>query len=89
MAVAAGAWLFIVGQLRGLVRALRAGEPFARANELRLRQIGLAVIAFALGRAVLGWGTGLYLTGKRDPSNTGSATDPAEPRPTISTLARQ
>lgn len=48
MAVAAAAWLFIVGQLRGLLAALRAGEPFARENELRLRRIGVAVIGASL-----------------------------------------
>lgn len=61
LAVAAGAWLYILQQLRGLLAALRAGATFASENELRLRRIGVAVIAFELGHALAGWAGGLYL----------------------------
>jgi hypothetical protein len=61
LALAAGAWLFILHQLRRLLAALRAGETFARENERRLRRIGLAVIAFELSRSLVVWGGGLYL----------------------------
>lgn len=61
LAIAAAAWLFIVGQLRRLVAALRAGQPFVRENERRLRRIGVAVILFELGRAVVVWAGGMYL----------------------------
>lgn len=61
MAVAAAAWLFIVSQFRGLLGALRTGAPFASTNELRVRRIGVTVIAFAFGQAVLAWGAGLFL----------------------------
>ncbi len=61
LAVAAGAWLFVIHQLRRLLAALGGGEPFAHENEARLRRIGLAVIAFELGHALTVWGGGLYL----------------------------
>ncbi|MBV9309962.1 MAG: DUF2975 domain-containing protein [Solirubrobacterales bacterium] len=61
LAVAAGAWLYILRQLRGLLAALAAGATFASENEVRLRRIGLAVIAFDLGHAVAVWAGGLYL----------------------------
>ncbi|MBV9809358.1 MAG: DUF2975 domain-containing protein [Solirubrobacterales bacterium] len=61
LAVAAGAWLYIVYQLRGLLAALRAGATFASENELRVRRIGVAVIAFELGHALAVWGVGVYL----------------------------
>ncbi len=61
LAVAAGVWLYIVHQLRALLAALRAGATFASQNELRLRRVGVAVIAFELGHALAVWGGGMYL----------------------------
>jgi len=61
LAVAAGAWLYILHQLRGLLAALATGATFASENEVRLRRIGLAVIAFDLGHALAVWAGGLYL----------------------------
>jgi hypothetical protein len=61
LAVSAAAWLFILHQLRRLLAALRAGQTFARENELRLRRIGVAVIVFELGHALVVWAGGLYL----------------------------
>jgi Protein of unknown function (DUF2975) len=61
LAVAAAVWLYILHQLRGLLAALRAGATFASENELRLRRIGVAVIAFELGHAVAVWAGGIYL----------------------------
>lgn len=61
LAVAAGAWLYILHQLRGLLAALRGGATFASQNEFRLRRIGVAVIAFALGHALAVWVGGVYL----------------------------
>lgn len=56
LAVAAGVWLYIVHQLRALLAALRAGATFASQNEVRLRRVGVAVIAFELGHALAVWG---------------------------------
>ena len=61
LAVAASAWLYILHQLRGLLAALRAGATFVSQNELRMRRIGIAVIAFELGHALAVWAAGLYL----------------------------
>ena len=61
LAAAAGAWLYIVHQLRALLAALRAGATFASQNELRVRRIGVAVIAFELGHALAVWAAGVYL----------------------------
>ncbi len=61
LGVAAAAWLYILHELRRLLVALRAGATFAAHNELRLRRIGIAVIAFAVGHALAVWAGGLYL----------------------------
>lgn len=61
LAVVAAWWLFLLHQLRRLLAALSAGEPFARQNALRLRRIGVAVVAFELAHAFAVWGGGLYL----------------------------
>lgn len=60
-AVAAGAWLTIVHQLRRLVAALSTGDPFNSANAARLRNIGAAVIGFELLGSVIVWSQSLYL----------------------------
>lgn len=51
VAVALGlAWaLFVLAQLRGLLRALRTARPFDPANARRVRAIGLALIAWEFG----------------------------------------
>ena len=43
--------LWIIGQLRDVVRTLRDGEPFVAANARRIRRIGWAVIFGELARA--------------------------------------
>ncbi len=60
-AVAAGAWLTILHQLRRLVAALSTGDPFNSANAVRLRNIGAAVIGFELLGSVIVWIQSLYL----------------------------
>jgi hypothetical protein len=57
----AGGMLVVIHQLRKIFATLAAGDPFVRANATRLRLIGLVVIAFDIGRAVLGLGQSLYL----------------------------
>ncbi len=61
LGLAAGWWLFILYQLRQLLAALCAGDTFARQNAVRLRRIGVAVIAFELAHALAVWAGGLYL----------------------------
>jgi len=51
--IAMDALLFwVVWELRGLFRTLRAGEPFAPANALRVRRIGWAVLLIQVARAL-------------------------------------
>jgi hypothetical protein len=45
--------LFIVGQLRAVLRTLRDGRPFVPANARRIRWIGWAVIGGEVGRALI------------------------------------
>jgi hypothetical protein len=47
--------LWVLGQLRALFCALRAGRPFVSANATRIRRIGYAVIGAELARAVLAY----------------------------------
>lgn len=61
LSAASAAWLYILYQLRGLLAALRGGAAFASENELRLRRIGVAVIAFDVGHGLAVWIGGLYL----------------------------
>ncbi|MGI8571897.1 MAG: DUF2975 domain-containing protein [Solirubrobacteraceae bacterium] len=61
LALAAGGWLFILHQLRRLLATIRSGETFAHQNALRLRRIGLAVIAFEVAHSFAVWSGGLYL----------------------------
>ena len=61
LALTAGVLLFVVFQLRSLLGALRDRRTFERENAVRLRRIGIAVIAFELAHALAVWAGGLYL----------------------------
>lgn len=45
--------LFVIGQLRAVLRTLRDGQPFVRANAARIRWIAFAVIAGELARTAI------------------------------------
>jgi hypothetical protein len=45
--------LWVLVQLRGVFRALRAGQPFVPANAIRIRRVAYAVIAGEIARAIL------------------------------------
>jgi hypothetical protein len=53
LALMFAAILFVVGQLRAVVRTLRDGRPFVPANATRLRWIAFAVIAGEIARTAI------------------------------------
>jgi hypothetical protein len=56
-----GGMLVVIQQLRRIFDTLESGDPFILANAARLRLIGLVVIAFDVGRAVVSLLQSLYL----------------------------
>ena len=60
LALMLAAVLFVVGQLRAVIRTLRDGRPFVPANATRIRWIGFAVIAGELARAAIIYSTNSY-----------------------------
>jgi hypothetical protein len=52
LALTATWWLYVLHQLRRLLAELRRGDTFARQNAIRLRRIGVAVVAFELARTL-------------------------------------
>ena len=60
LALVLAAVLFVVGQLRAVIRTLRDGRPFVPANATRIRWIGFAVIAGELARAAIIYSTNSY-----------------------------
>jgi hypothetical protein len=53
--------LFVLGQLRALVRTLRDGRPFVPANATRIRWIAFAVIAGELARVTVMYSANSYV----------------------------
>ncbi|HET9468831.1 MAG TPA: DUF2975 domain-containing protein [Vicinamibacterales bacterium] len=53
LALMLAAVLFVVGQLRAVIRTLRDGRPFVRANAARIRWIAFAVIAGEIAKTVI------------------------------------
>jgi hypothetical protein len=53
--------LFVLGQLRALVRTLRDGRPFVPANATRIRWIAFAVIAGEFARAAVMYSANSYV----------------------------
>jgi hypothetical protein len=47
--------VWVLSQVQGLFRTLRAGRPFAPANARRIRRVGYAVIGAELVRAVIAY----------------------------------
>jgi hypothetical protein len=60
LALMLAAVLFVVGQLRAVIRTLRDGRPFVPANAARIRWIAFAVIAGEVARAAIIYSTNLY-----------------------------
>jgi hypothetical protein len=60
LALMLAAVLFVVGQLRAVIRTLRDGRPFVPANATRIRWIAFAVIAVELARAAVIYSTNSY-----------------------------
>ena len=60
LALMAAALLFVVGQLRAVIRTLRDGRPFVPANATRIRWIAFAVIAGELARTTIIYFTNAY-----------------------------
>jgi hypothetical protein len=56
---AAGIW--VLGQLRGVFRTLRAGQPFVPANAVRIRRIAYAVILSELAHVVISYAATRYV----------------------------
>jgi hypothetical protein len=56
---AAGIW--VLGQLRGVFRTLRAGQPFVPANAVRIRRIAYAVILSELAHVVISYAVTRYV----------------------------
>jgi hypothetical protein len=54
--------LFVVGQLRAVLRTLRDSRPFVAANATRIRWIAMAVIAGEVGRALIVYASNSYVT---------------------------
>ena len=53
LALMSGAVLFVVGQLRAVIRTVRDGRPFVPANAVRIRWIGFAVIAGEIAKTAI------------------------------------
>jgi len=53
--------IWVIDQLRAVLRTLRAGQPFAPANAARIRWIGFAVIGGELARAAIVWRANSYV----------------------------
>lgn len=53
--------LFVLGQLRALIRTVRDGRPFVPANAARIRWIACAVIAGELARAAVMYSANSYV----------------------------
>lgn len=53
--------LFVVGQLRAVLRTLRDGRPFVPANATRIRWIAFAVIAGEVGRALIMYSSNAFV----------------------------
>jgi len=55
--------LFIIDQVRAVLRTLIHGNPFDPANGTHIRRVGFAVIAGEFARAMLVWAENLYAAG--------------------------
>ena len=53
LALMFAAVLFVLGQLRAVLRTLRDGQPFVRANAARIRWIAFAVIAGEIAKTAI------------------------------------
>jgi hypothetical protein len=56
--LACGQW--VIGELRAVFRTLRAGQPFVRANAMRIRRVAWAVMLGEAVRATLMWASSSY-----------------------------
>jgi len=60
VALMLGLVLWVIGQLRAVLRTLRDRRPFAPENAARIRRVGYAVIVGELARAALTFGANSY-----------------------------
>jgi hypothetical protein len=56
--LAFGQW--VIGELRAVFRTLREGQPFVRANAMRIRRVAWAVMLGEIIRATLMWASSSY-----------------------------
>jgi hypothetical protein len=61
LALMSAAILFVIGQLRAVLRTLRDGRPFVPANATRIRWIGFAVIAAEVAKAAIVYSANVHV----------------------------